>query len=201
MRELPMLLMGGSALLGSLLSLVLPETLGSALPERWALPKMRPVDLYIFEWLVYQYIFPLPGLRMLRRWRKTENLSSNVSAQTRRAQTRKANYTLSPESFWRQKYLYVGIFWLLLCIIITFSHSVVVYWLCRSTPLPTFHTYKELIFFWIVFWFLLKQIGTDGAWSKTGLAMYLCLCLSLYLSCCCSLLMHMVLDAKDLCSE
>jgi len=34
MAELPMLLMGGSALLGSILSLVLPETLGSALPER-----------------------------------------------------------------------------------------------------------------------------------------------------------------------
>ena len=29
-----MLLMGGSALLGSLLSLVLPETLGATLPER-----------------------------------------------------------------------------------------------------------------------------------------------------------------------
>ena len=35
MKELPMLLMGGSALLGSILSLVLPETLGSALPARW----------------------------------------------------------------------------------------------------------------------------------------------------------------------
>jgi len=34
MKELPMLLMGGSALLGSLLSLLLPETLGSALPAR-----------------------------------------------------------------------------------------------------------------------------------------------------------------------
>ena len=32
--QLPMLLMGGSALAGAALSLLLPETLGSALPDR-----------------------------------------------------------------------------------------------------------------------------------------------------------------------
>ena len=58
MKELPMLLMGGSALLGSILSLVLPETLGSALPARWQ-DLMDEVS-QLLEFVIVRFSDPFP---------------------------------------------------------------------------------------------------------------------------------------------